>query len=103
MSYIKRQNNIQGTVLKYIRIANETKLRELARKFDISPTYLCQVESGERKASDALLEKYCKEFDLNMDVLIYFDTEAKKGLHTQQILLMILKIICKKKYGDYSE
>lgn len=100
---IKNKNNIQGTVLKYIRIANEIKLRELSKQFDISPTYLCQIESGERRATEDLLEKYCKFFNLSMDILNYFNTETQKGLHKQQILLMILKFICARKYGEFNE
>lgn len=102
-SLIKNTDNIQGTVLKYIRIANEVKLRELSRRFDISPSYLCQIESGEKRATEDLLKKYCSEFDLNIEILEYFNSETKKGLHTQQILLMILKVICARRYGEFNE
>ncbi len=48
-----------------------------------------------------MLNKYCDEFDLTMNELKFFDeTASKKKLHKQQLLLVILKFFCDKKYPN---
>lgn len=93
--------NIQGNILKYIRVANDYNQEELAKKFGITKSHLSNIETGKRKANDEMLNKYCDEFDLTMSELKFFDeTVNKKKLHKQQLLLIILKFFCDKKYPN---
>lgn len=94
-------NNMQGNILKYIRVANDYSQDKLAKKFGITKSHLSNIETGRRKANDEMLNKYCDEFDLTMNELKFFDETAnKKKLHKQQILLVILKFFCDKKYPN---
>ena len=97
-------DKILGSVLKYVRIAHEQTIGELAQDLEVSTAYISNIENGKKKPSDNIISKYCENYDLPLNVLLYFDSEAKTHkLKSQQILLMILKYMCKLLYGDKYE
>lgn len=58
--------------LKVIRQFHSLKQVELADKLSISKSYLSEIESGKKTASIELLEKYSKEFDIQLSSLVFF-------------------------------
>jgi transcriptional regulator with XRE-family HTH domain len=58
--------------LRRIREASGLSLRELARRIQISPTYLSKVETGICLPSEKLLRAICKETDADskLDMLL---------------------------------
>lgn len=82
-------------VLKLLRIAHGYKVSELANMLDITQPYLSQIETGCRKPSDDLLEKYSKVFKVRLSTIMFFDKEKNsKNLKYQELLLLILQKIC---------
>lgn len=88
-------------ILKLLRIAYGYKPKEVAQKLGISPSMLSQIESGLKKPTSELLEKYGKVFKIRVSTLMFFDEERKeKDLKYQDLLLMMLKQICEKRKGS---
>lgn len=58
--------------LKLIRQFYKVKQSDLAAKFDMSKSYLSEIESGKKPVSFELLEKYAAEFDIPASSLVFF-------------------------------
>lgn len=85
-------------ILKYLRIVHDYSISGLAQKFGVSHTYISKVENGDKEPSEKLLELYCKEFHLSKKALAYFEeTDNHRKLNNQEVILMILQEICKRK------
>jgi transcriptional regulator with XRE-family HTH domain len=52
---------------------------ELAKELDISSAYLCQIESGKRKPTLDLIEKYAKLFEVPMSALLLFSERLESS------------------------
>jgi transcriptional regulator with XRE-family HTH domain len=68
--------------LKLIRQFHEMNQSELALKFDMSKSYLSEIESGKKPASFELLEKYSKEFEISTSSLVFLSESisSKKNI-----------------------
>lgn len=58
--------------LKLIRIFHEMKQKELADLLEISRSHLSEIESGKKKPSYDLLERYAKIFNVPISNLLFF-------------------------------
>lgn len=58
--------------LKLIRVFHEMSQKELAERLDISRSHISELESGKKKPSYDLLEKYSEVFDVPVSNLIFF-------------------------------
>jgi transcriptional regulator with XRE-family HTH domain len=58
--------------LKLIRQFHQIHQSDLAIKFNMSKSYLSEIESGKKPASFELLEKYSNEFDIPASSLVFF-------------------------------
>lgn len=59
-----------GEVLRDSRIAVELTLRDLAKKLDIAPSYLSDIENDRRVPSEDVLQRLASELDLAFDELM---------------------------------
>lgn len=85
-------------ILKLLRIAYGYKPKDVAEKLGISQSMLSQIESGLKKPTNELLERYGKVFKIRVSTLMFFDEERRdKDLKYQELLLMMLERICNKK------
>ena len=68
--------------LKLIRQFHSIKQSELADKFNMSKSYLSEIESGKKPVSFQLLEKYSVEFDIPASSLVFFSEslQSTKGI-----------------------
>ncbi len=57
-------------VLKIIRIINKVTVKGLARKINVSPTYVSQIEELKRKPSFSIIEKYSNNFSIPVFLII---------------------------------
>lgn len=64
--------------LKVIRQFHSIKQIELAEKFNISKSYLSEIEAGKKPVSMDLLEKYSKNFDIPVSSLVFFSESIGK-------------------------
>ncbi len=58
--------------LKLIRIFHEMNQKELAELLGISRSHVSELESGKKKPSYDLLERYSEVFDVPVSNLIFF-------------------------------
>ena len=94
-------------IFKYLRIANDMKVKELSERFGVSHAHILRIESGAKQPSERLIKEYCKVFGVSERLLKYFHSEISgneqkgKKYTCKEILLLILKAICNEK--DVSE
>lgn len=58
--------------LKAIRQFHGLTQAELASRFGMSKSYLCEIESGKKSVGYDLLEKYADIFDVPVSSLVFF-------------------------------
>lgn len=62
--------NIDESVdVRAIRLYNRLKQKEMAEKLGISPTYLCDIESGRRKVTEDLRKKLAMLFGVGDELI----------------------------------
>ena len=68
-----------GPRLKTIRLASEKSLREVARRLDVSPSFLSQIENGKSQPSVSTLYALARLLGVPVDTLFAptFDGEAR--------------------------
>lgn len=85
-------------VLKLLRIAKGYSINEVAEKLGKSQSFISKIENDVKKPSKELLEGYSKLFNIKTSSLEFFYREKTKNqMEYEEILLMILKKICKHK------
>jgi len=87
-----------GNVLRLLRIANDLTIKELAKKMDVSSTYISEIEANNKKPSLEIITKYSNVLNVNRSSIMFFDEEGEKnGYNYQKLLLDILQKIVEKK------
>ena len=66
--------------LKYIRKFHGETLKELAASFEVSPSFISEIENGKKKISLDLIEKYSKYYGIKKSAILFFaeDIELNK-------------------------
>lgn len=59
-----------GTRLKNNRLKSKKSLREMAREFNVSATFLSQIENGKSRPSVATLYSIARVLNVNIDLLL---------------------------------
>ena len=62
-----------GEAIRNLRLKCDLSLRELAKKIDISPPFLSDIELGKRYPSGETLQKLAKALKTSVDKLQAFD------------------------------
>jgi len=69
---------VLNKALKMVRIFNGLSQVELARQLEISRSYLCEIESGKKKPTLELLEKYKNVFDMPVSSFLLFSEKIQE-------------------------
>jgi transcriptional regulator with XRE-family HTH domain len=59
-----------GDVVRDGRTAKDMKLRELARRLDVTPSYVSDIENDRRVPSEDVLARIANELDLDLEDLV---------------------------------
>jgi transcriptional regulator with XRE-family HTH domain len=59
-----------GDVLRIIRIANDVTAQELAENLEVSPSYISQIEKGNRTPNFEFLKKYANYFEIPVSAIL---------------------------------
>jgi transcriptional regulator with XRE-family HTH domain len=70
--------------LKMLRLFNQMSQVDLAKELQISPAYLCQVESGKRSPTVELLQKYSSVFKIPLSNLCLFSEKLESNSLSEQ-------------------
>ena len=63
-------NKSCGEVIREARVARGLSLRELARRIDITPSYLSDIENDRRVPAEEILRALSRELELDFDDLM---------------------------------
>lgn len=95
--------------LKLIRIANDLKSIEVAKKCGVSATYISEIESGTKTPTINMLKKIAEVYNISSSKILWLDEEISENkLNYQQGLYLILEYYIKEKktpvnYSDDDE
>ena len=64
--------------LRLLRVFHDLKAFELADKLEISQSYLSEIESGKKKPSLELLEKYASVFHTPPSSILFFSEDLEQ-------------------------
>lgn len=68
-----------GARIRSLREGKKCSLRALARSVNMSPSFLCEIESGRRYPSDDLLERISRELGVKAAALRKLDRRDEIG------------------------
>lgn len=68
--------------LRLIRVFYGYKAIELAKKLEISQSYLSEIENGKKEPNLDLLRKYSEIFKIKVSTLLFFSEELEKDEKT---------------------
>jgi len=81
--------------LKQIRMFHEMKQVELAKKLDISKSYLSEIESGRKSVTMDLLQKYGEVFSVPASSLLVFSENIDAAKTSDKLRLKCANKIIK--------
>jgi transcriptional regulator with XRE-family HTH domain len=65
-------NSMLGEALRLIRVYHDLKAKEVAKKLQISTSYLSEIENGHKTPKLELITKYSEEFSLPISSIMFF-------------------------------
>ena len=71
--------------LALVRTFHNLNKTQLADKVGISKSYVSEIESGDKKVTLEILEKYSSAFGIPVSSLMLFDETARNGSFTETI------------------
>ena len=97
-----------GEALRLLRIFNGYKSAELAKKLELSQSYVSELENGKKQPTMEVLDKYAKVFEMKKSTLMLFaeslEGEETKNDKKQRIAragMKLLKIL--EKVGEFED
>lgn len=84
--------------LRIFRISNDMKIIEIAKKGNISKSYLSEIENKKKMPSDKILLNLATCYNIPVEIIKFIDQYSdEKKLNYQQTLLLVLKYFEAKK------
>ena len=100
------EEDTMGEALRLLRIFNGYKSAELAKKLELSQSYVSELENGKKQPTMEVLDKYAKVFEMKKSTLMLFaeslEVEEIKNDKKQRIAragMKLLKIL--EKVGEF--
>lgn len=84
-----------GEILKRLRLIYGYKAYEMSEELNISPSYLSEIEHGNRAPSLELLQNYATILDIKLSVLILLSEEYSDMKQQDKTELFIRKKLLK--------
>ena len=102
------EEHTMGEALRLLRIFNGYKSAELAKKLELSQSYVSELENGKKQPTMEVLDKYAKVFEMKKSTLMLFaeslEGEEIKNDKKQRIAragMKLLKIL--EKVGEFED
>ena len=102
------EEDTMGEALRLLRIFNGYKSAELAKKLELSQSYVSELENGKKQPTMEVLDKYAKVFEMKKSTLMLFaeslEGEEIKYDKKQRIAragMKLLKIL--EKVGEFED
>lgn len=78
------EEDTMGEALRLLRIFNGYKSAELAKKLELSQSYVSELENGKKQPTMEVLDKYAKVFEMKKSTLMLF-AESLEGEEIKMI------------------
>jgi transcriptional regulator with XRE-family HTH domain len=75
--------------LRLVRLFHDMSQTELARRLQVSKSYLSEVESGKKQPTIILLEQYAKEFKLPLSSILFFSEALDNNSFSERTRLKV--------------
>ena len=102
------EEDTMGEALRLLRIFNGYKSAELAKKLELSQSYVSELENGKKQPTMEVLDKYAKVFEMKKSTLMLFaeslEGDEIKNDKKQRIAragMKLLKIL--EKVGEFED
>lgn len=102
------EEDTMGEALRLLRIFNGYKSAELAKKLELSQSYVSELKNGKKQPTMEVLDKYAKVFEMKKSTLMLFaeslEGEEIKNDKKQRIAragMKLLKIL--EKVGEFED
>ena len=102
------EEDTMGEALRLLRIFNGYKSAQLAKKLELSQSYVSELENGKKQPTMEVLDKYAKVFEMKKSTLMLFaeslEGEEIKNDKKQRIAragMKLLKIL--EKVGEFED
>ena len=76
---VRMKSETLGARIRNLRKARNCTLRSLARSVEMSPSFLCEIESGRRYPSGELIERIARELGVTAAGLRKLDRRSEIG------------------------
>lgn len=86
--------NKRLNIFRLLRIAQDIKVKDLAKELSVTPAYINAIENGERFPSDRLLRDYANSLGVRKETILNFKVEEQSNRRFENVLLSILQMIC---------
>lgn len=93
--------------LRLVRVFHDKKIKDLAEELNVSPSYITDIEKGNKKPSLEMVNKYAKVFKTTSSALLFFseglDIDKKRGkckLLIREYMLKFLKALEEQAFKD---
>jgi transcriptional regulator with XRE-family HTH domain len=81
--------------LRLVRVFHDINQSQLAEKLGISRSYLSELESGKKKPSLELIDKYSNIFNIQPSSLLYFSEQLENNTLGEKTRVSVAKKIIK--------
>lgn len=85
------EEDTMGEALRLLRIFNGYKSAELAKKLELSQSYVSELENGKKQPTIEVLDKYAKVFEMKKSTLMLFaeslEDEEIKMIKNKELLV----------------
>ena len=78
-------------ILKMLRIAESMSARDLAGLIELSPSYISDIETGRKKPTLGVLEKYGQYFGISPANLLYLQESNQHASNTELLFKVLEK------------
>jgi transcriptional regulator with XRE-family HTH domain len=81
--------------LRLVRVFHDINQSKMAKKLDISRSYLSEIESGKKTTSIEILDKYSIIFDIPSSSILLFSEKLESNTFTEKTRVVVASKILK--------
>lgn len=74
-----------GEALRLLRVYHDVKLTELAKEFEISASFLSEIENCKRTPNLELIDRYAKRFSVRSSAILFFSEEIGENSKSSKV------------------
>ncbi len=77
--------------LRLLRVFNDIKAKDMAKKLEISPSYLSEIEKGRKEPSLNIIKKYSAVLNTTPSSILFFSEDIESAAHKTNFKNLLIK------------